>query len=310
MEPAIQQQTIKDKAPKPAGLVPKNLQAFVLVGLALLMVLIMALTGHKRPVPTANSETTTSLPNLVPLNTDKVTDFEKRIEDTQRASAPQAEAALLRQQKQLAAEGAGPAQPFPSSPYGTPVTSPNPNGAYPPGAYASALPQPVEGQPAADPLKDEQRKRQYVSLFSDNVALTYRKEVNGQTANSSSPTATAHNDPLSAQDQLIAQAGAELARQGQLLTQAQQAGLASRAAFPNQPATPYTPQTTLSQEQPETAKPKTSEPISARSNSGTTSSLKVRSLKQCSSIGWMEVSPAPWNAWFQTMCTRTTASTY
>ena len=72
MEPAIQQQTIKDKAPKPAGLVPKNLQAFVLVGLALLMVLIMALTGHKRPAPTANSETTTSVPNLVPLNTDKV----------------------------------------------------------------------------------------------------------------------------------------------------------------------------------------------------------------------------------------------
>jgi type IV secretion system protein TrbI len=267
MEPAIQQQTIKDKAPKPTGLVPKNLQAFVLVGLALLMVLIMALTGHKRPAPTANSETTTSVPNLVPLNTDKVTDFEKRIEDTQRASAPQAEAALLRQQKQLAAEGTGPAQPLPSSPYGTPVTSPNPNGAYPPGAYASALPQPVEGQPASDPLKDEQRKRQYVSLFSDNVALTYRKEVNGQTANSSSPTATAHNDPLSAQDQLIAQAGAELARQGQLLTQAQQAGLASRAPFASQSATPNTPLTTLSQEQSETARPKTSEPISAQSNS-------------------------------------------
>lgn len=267
MEPAIQQQTVKDKAPKPAGLVPKNLQAFVLVGLALLMVLIMALTGHKRPAPTANSETTTSVPNLVPLNTDKVTDFEKRIEDTQRASAPQAEAALLRQQKQLAAEGTGPTQPFPSNPYGTPVTSPNPNGAYPPGAYASALPQPVEGQPAADPLKDEQRKRQYVSLFSDNVALTYRKELNGQTANSSSPTATAHNDPLSGQDQLIAQAGAELARQGQLLTQAQQAGLASRAPFADQPASPSTPLTTLSREQSETAKPKTSQPISAQANS-------------------------------------------
>ena len=267
MEPAIQQQTIKDKAPKPAGLVPKNLQAFVLVGLALLMVLIMALTGHKRPAPTTNSETTTSVPNLVPLNTDKVTDFEKRIEDTQRASAPQAEAALLRQQKQLAAEGTGPAQPFPSSPYGTPVTSPNPSGAYPPGAYASALPQPVEGQPAADPLKDEQRKRQYVSLFSDNVALTYRKEVNGQTGNNSSPTTTAHNDPLSAQDQLIAQAGAELARQGQLLTQAQQAGLVSRAPSPNQPPTPNTPPTAPSPNQSETAKPKTSEPISAQANS-------------------------------------------
>jgi type IV secretion system protein TrbI len=266
MEPAIQQQTIKDKAPKPTGLVPKNLQAFVLVGLALLMVLIMALTGHKRPAPTANSETTTSVPNLVPLNTDKVTDFEKRIEDTQRASAPQAEAALLRQQKQLAAEGTGPAQPLPSSPYGTPVTSPNPNGAYPPGAYASTLPQPVEGQPAADPLKDEQRKRQYLSLFSNNMALTYRKEVNGQTENKSSPTGTAQNDPLSAQDQLIAQAGAELARQGQLLTQAQQ-GLASRAPSPNQPAIPNTPPTTLSPDQSETAKPKTSEPISAQANS-------------------------------------------
>src|SRR5438309_7022862 len=267
MEPATQQRTIKAKDPKRGCHAPKKLQAFMLVVLAHLMVLIMALTGHKRPVPAANSETTTSVPNLVPLNTDKVTDFEKRIEDTQRASAPQAEAALLRQQKQLAAEGTGPAQPFPSSPYGTPVTSPNPNGAYPPGAYASALPQPVEGQPAADPLKDEQRKRQYVSLFSDNVALTYRKEVNGQNANSSSPTATAHNDPLSGQDQLIAQASAELARQGQLLTQAQQGGLASRVPSPNQPAPPNTPLTTLSQEQSETARPKASEPISAQSNS-------------------------------------------
>jgi len=41
------EQVIQNKAPKPAGLLPKNIQAFVLVGLALLMVLIMALTGHK-----------------------------------------------------------------------------------------------------------------------------------------------------------------------------------------------------------------------------------------------------------------------
>ena len=47
MQDATQQNTISDKAPKPSGLVPKNLQAFVLVGLALVMVLIMAITGHK-----------------------------------------------------------------------------------------------------------------------------------------------------------------------------------------------------------------------------------------------------------------------
>ena len=52
------EQAIKDKAPKPAGLAPKNLQAFVLVGLAFLMVLIMVITGHKHPVLTTSGETT------------------------------------------------------------------------------------------------------------------------------------------------------------------------------------------------------------------------------------------------------------
>jgi hypothetical protein len=134
----LTEQAIKDKAQKPAGLVPKNLQAFVLVGLALLMVLVMALTGHKRPVAPNIPETASTVPNIVPVNTDKVTDFQKGIEQTQRESAPQAEEALLQRQRQLAAQGMGSAQPFPSSPYGTPVTSANPNGAYPPGAYAAA----------------------------------------------------------------------------------------------------------------------------------------------------------------------------
>src|SRR5690348_16804831 len=93
--------TINDKAPKPSGLLPKNLQAFVVVGLALVMVAIMALTGHKRPVaPTPQANSTT--PNLLPLNTEKVSEFQEHIEDAQRLSAPQAEAALLQKQKQLA----------------------------------------------------------------------------------------------------------------------------------------------------------------------------------------------------------------
>ena len=64
------EQIIKDKAPKPAGLVPKNLQAFILVGLALLMVLIMAVTGHKRPVP-PKPRRQVSTPALVPVNSEK-----------------------------------------------------------------------------------------------------------------------------------------------------------------------------------------------------------------------------------------------
>ncbi len=218
------EQAIKDKAPKPAGLVPKNLQAFLLVGLALLMVLVMALTGHKRPIAPKNAETTSAVPNIVPVNTDKVNDFQKGIEQTQRESAPQAEEALLQRQRQLAAQGMGSAQPFPSTPYGTPVTSAYPNGAYPPGAYAAAPSQPAEGQ--TDPIKDEQKKRAYLSMFSDNVALTYRKELRDQGRGTSA---------LAAPDQLASQANAELAHGEAILAEAQKAGLAPQTPATNTP---------------------------------------------------------------------------
>jgi len=226
------EQAIKDKAPKPAGLVPKNLQAFVLVGLALLMVLVMALTGHKRPAPPTTPETSPTQ-NILPVNADKVTDFQKTIEQAQRESAPQAEEALLQRQRQLAAQGMGSAQPFPSTPYGTPITSAYPNGAYPPGAYAAGSPQPAEG--TTDPIKDEQKKRAYMSLFSDNVALTYRKELRTQDASRTSPA-------LPTQDQLAAQATAELAHGQEILAEAQKAGFLPQTT--NTPANTPTTQST------------------------------------------------------------------
>jgi type IV secretory pathway VirB10-like protein len=223
-------------------LVPKNLQAFVLVGLALVMVLIMAVTGHKSTaIPEV--QTPSSLPTPLPLNTEKVSEFEKRIEDAQRSSAPQAEAALLRQQKQLAAEGTRSAQPLPSSPYGTPVTSPSATGVYPPGAYASALPQPAEGQPQADTFKEENKKRRYMSLFSDNVALSYRKDVVGSapTYSATRPATVAESAP---EDPLTSQALAELARQSQLLAQVQRASATPQPAqggsIPSPAATAHT----------------------------------------------------------------------
>ena len=228
MQENAQQNTISDKAPKPSGLVPKNLQAFVLVGLALVMVLIMAVTGHRSTaIPTA--QTPNAVPTPLPLNTEKVSEFEKRIEDAQRSSAPQAEAALLRQQKQLAAEGTVPAQPLPSSPYGTPVTSSSATGAYPPGAYASALPQPAEGRPQADSFREESQKRRYMSLFADNVALTYRKDATAATA---TPSLTPASTPAESvpQDLLASQALAELARQSQVAAQMQRVGTTAQPA--------------------------------------------------------------------------------
>lgn len=218
------EQIINDKVPEPAGLVPKNLQAFIIVGLALLMILIMAVTGHKKPA-VANPATTSSLPNLIPLNEQKISDFQKDIEQTQQESAPQVEAALLQQQKQLAS-AARPAQPFPSNPYGIPVSAPDASGNYPPGAYTATLPQGAENQPP-DPIKEEQKKRVYLSSFADNIALTYRKDLPNAgkiIENSSVQGGSMQRETVPTQDALADQARAALAREGQLLAEAQRTG--------------------------------------------------------------------------------------
>jgi type IV secretory pathway VirB10-like protein len=215
------EQVIKDKAPKPAGLVPKNLQAFILVGLALLMVVIMAVTGRRHPVP-PTTEATPLLPSLVPVNSQKVTDFQKNIEQTQRESAAQVEAALLQQQRQLASPGNRSGQPYSATP------------------YYSSLPPGADGQAPSDPIRDEKRKRAYFSLFSENVALTYRKELrsdrhsgnSGLATNGLTPRVPTVSDALPTQDPLVAQAQTELAREGQWFAPVQQAGLVPQSPLP------------------------------------------------------------------------------
>ncbi|HKR83561.1 MAG TPA: TrbI/VirB10 family protein [Terriglobales bacterium] len=222
------EQAIKDKAPKPPGLIPKNLQAFIIVGLALLMVIIMAVTEHQPPA-SPSRQTASSLPNLLPVNPQKVSDFQKDIEQAQRESAPQVEAALLQQQRQLASQATRPAQPSPTHPYGTPVTASDPSGTYPPGAYVATLPQGAENPSPSDPVQDEQKKRAYLSLFADNVALTYRKQLRSEvpSAATSSPASApfppAAADTIEMQDPLTQQAARQLMREGQQIAQLQMA---------------------------------------------------------------------------------------
>ena len=45
---------IQDKSPKPPGLLPKHIQSWLIVGLAVSMVLIMWLTGSKSRKPMQN----------------------------------------------------------------------------------------------------------------------------------------------------------------------------------------------------------------------------------------------------------------
>ena len=142
--------TIQDKAPKPPGLLPKNVQSWLLAGLAVVMVLIMWLTGGKKPP--APSKAAPSAPVVLPpleVNEAKIVELQKRIEDLQREQII-AQNALAQQSRVL---GSGPeSQPV-----------------QPPPAYANSPERPE------DAIQAERKKRDYLSLFASNVALSYRK---------------------------------------------------------------------------------------------------------------------------------------
>ena len=143
---------VQEKAPKPQGLLPKNVQSWLLIGLSFLMVAIMWLTGGKKP-PTPAKSASAVVPVQAPLevNETKINELQNRIEELQRQQLV-AQSALAQQTRLLSA---GPQDP-PEAP------------------QQGASGNPPE-QRAEDPIQAERKRRAYVSLFASNVALTYRK---------------------------------------------------------------------------------------------------------------------------------------
>jgi type IV secretion system protein VirB10 len=142
---------IQDKAPKPPGLLPKNVQSWLLASLAVLMVLIMWLTGGKKPpVPTRAAPSGPAVQAPLEVNEAKIVDLQNRIQELQREQAV-AQNALAQQNRTLASGGPD-QQSVVESPAGS-----NP-------------PERTE-----DSIQAERKKRGYLSLFASNVALTYRK---------------------------------------------------------------------------------------------------------------------------------------
>ena len=162
-------QPIQDKAPKPPGLMPKNVQTWAMLGLAVLMVSIMWLTGGKKD-QTLRKSGTSSVQTPVPLevNEGKIAELQNRIQELQREQ----QVALNQQNKFFGA-----------------VQSDNQS------VPTTQIENPQAGSPqATDPIQDERRKRAYLSMFSSNVALSYRKELSqpGTAPNAASST----NNPL------------------------------------------------------------------------------------------------------------------
>jgi type IV secretion system protein VirB10 len=142
---------VQERDPKPPGLLPKNVQSWLLIGLAFLMVAIMWLTGGKKS--STPTKTASSTPAQAPLevNETKINELQSRIEDLQRQQLV-AQSALAQQTRLLAGSPQDSQQPQPESGAGNP---------------------PAERP--EDSIQAERERRAYVSLFSSNVALTYRK---------------------------------------------------------------------------------------------------------------------------------------
>ena len=181
---------IQDKAPKPPGLMPKNVQAWVMLGLAVLMVAIMWLTGGKKAPSTPKSNVSTFQPSAQPeVNEAQIAALQNRIQELQREQ----QTAITQQNKF-----------FGSLPSGTQTSTP---------AQVSGMtPEPAP----PDPVQQEKKRRAYVSLFSSNVALSYRKEIaqperstpNAQAPNGATGLPLLPNQPLDMNQlaQLLAQA--------------------------------------------------------------------------------------------------------
>jgi type IV secretion system protein TrbI len=127
---------LTDKRIRPTGVLPRALQTWLMVALALVILLIIYLTGHREPVVTPRfSEPGQGIPSALPA--DRIRTYQQRVGEgeerlRQELDARTAEARVL-------------SAPPASGDAGT-----------------------------VDPLAEERRRREYHSLFADNVALSRR----------------------------------------------------------------------------------------------------------------------------------------
>src|SRR5262249_44337814 len=199
--------TVENKAAKPAGLLPKNTQQLVILGVAVVMVLIMWLTGGGKRKPTTAAPAPSGA-RVQPPNAATVEDFKQTIQQEQAETRQPISASNLARLKALGLAG--------DVPPGTVVTPPE--AAIPePGALVSGGPA-AQPAPPPDPVKEDKKKREYLSLFAPNVAFTYRKGQEAEQlggAHSVGTLGTPENAANADVEAQLRQAEAQLAAAGQ-----------------------------------------------------------------------------------------------
>jgi type IV secretion system protein TrbI len=138
---------VERRAAKPLGILPKNTQAMVIAGIAVVMVGAIAFSG-----PSAPKIAKPALPSraAVDPNQARIAEYRQRLDEEARKLA--AEQAQFLQSKQQFAGAIG------SEPGGATAG----NGPYP------------AGHAGENSIENDRRRRAYLSLFASNVALSYR----------------------------------------------------------------------------------------------------------------------------------------
>ena len=165
-DPSSNPQSTPPEAPrlgqtaKPPGILPKNTQAWVIAGLAAVMVAAIALSGNG-----SKSKQSAQPPRqaaVIDPNVSRIAEYRNQLDEETRKLA--AEQAALNQAKQAAA-GSDPRVAAAIEPSG------------PPNPYTVRQPpSPDERQSAKKQLEAERERKDYDSLFASNVALTFRKD--------------------------------------------------------------------------------------------------------------------------------------
>jgi type IV secretory pathway VirB10-like protein len=171
--------TVENKTPKPAGLLPKKTQQLVILGVAVVMVLIMWLTGGTKRVSTATAAPGT---RVQAPNSATVEDFKQTIQQQQAAARQPISPSNLARLQSIGLAGDVPPGGAMTPPE---ETVPEPGGIVGGGGEGA--------QPSSDPVKEDKQKREYLSLFAPNVAFTYRK---GQEADQFAGSHTASSPPV------------------------------------------------------------------------------------------------------------------
>jgi type IV secretion system protein VirB10 len=152
---------VTDRRPVPRGVLPRGMQTWLMVAIALGMLMVILFTGRAEP-PARSAAVPTSAPPQP--NTDRVRDYQDRLRILESRAAQEARADAIAQQQ----------APLPTRDDPPPMRS-------------------------EDPLVSERKRRDYESLFASNVVLSRRPESQrpdtGQLRAANTAPARALSDP-------------------------------------------------------------------------------------------------------------------